>query len=203
MKASKSLGDANKPSEKATVPIAILRHQPATGNFLPFFSKNPSSSQLKGRITMTKSPPIGHPLKRLTTRQHCQRGTETKDQAMSNDIQPNAPRAPAAPAEIPAARAAEVQTRPQPPVEKKPAVENKPDPHEARRTLQEASEQLNKQMAKNGRDLSFSVDDVANKVVLTVKNREGEVVRQIPNEVVLRVAHNMEDMKGLMQDDKS
>ena len=69
--------------------------------------------------------------------------------------------------------------------------------------MQEASEQLNKQMAKNGRDLSFSVDDVANKIVLTVKNREGEVVRQIPNEVVLRVAHSLEDMKGLMQDEKS
>lgn len=122
---------------------------------------------------------------------------------MSNDIQPSAPRAPAAAAEIPAVRAAEVQARPQPPVEKKHAVENKPDPQEARRTLQEASEHLNKQMAKNSRDLSFSVDDVANKVVLTVKNREGEVVRQIPNEVVLRVAHNMEDMKGLMQDGKS
>jgi flagellar protein FlaG len=58
-------------------------------------------------------------------------------------------------------------------------------------------------MQRNSRDLSFSVDDVANKIVLTVKNREGEVVRQIPNEVVLRVAHNMEDMKGLMQDGKS
>jgi flagellar protein FlaG len=130
-------------------------------------------------------------------------GGQTKDQAMSNDIQPSAPRAPAAPAATPAARAAVVQARPQPPVEAKPAVENKPDAQEARRTLQETSEKLNQQMAKNGRDLSFSVDDVANKVVLTVKNREGEVVRQIPNEVVLRVAHNLEDMKGLMQDDKS
>lgn len=122
---------------------------------------------------------------------------------MSNDIQPSAPRAPAAPAATPAARVAEVQARPQPPVEAKPKVENKPDPQEVRRTLQETSEQLNKQMAKNGRDLSFSVDDVANKVVLTVKNREGEVVRQIPNEVVLRVAQNLDNVKGLMQDGKS
>jgi uncharacterized FlaG/YvyC family protein len=38
---------------------------------------------------------------------------------------------------------------------------------------------------------------------LTVKNKEGEVVRQIPNEVALRVAHNLEDIKGLMQDGKS
>lgn len=127
---------------------------------------------------------------------------------MSNDIQPSAARAPApspaaAAAAMPAARAAEVKPAPPAPAEVKPAVDNKPDPHEVRRTLQEASEQLNKQMAKNGRDLSFSVDDVANKVVLTVKNREGEVVRQIPNEVVLRVAHSLEDMKGLMQDEKS
>ena len=122
---------------------------------------------------------------------------------MSNDIQTRAPAAPAVAAAMPAARAAEVQARPQPPVEAKPAVENKPDPQEARRTLQEASEQLNKQMAKNGRDLSFSVDDVANKVVLTVKNREGEVVRQIPSEAALRVAHNLDDMKGLLQDGKS
>ena len=122
---------------------------------------------------------------------------------MSNDIQPNAARAPAAPAEIPAARVAEVQGRPQPPVEKKPAVENKPDPQEIRRNLQEASEHLNKQMTQNKRDLSFSVDEVANKVVLTVKNNKGEVVRQIPNEAALRVAHNLDNVKGLMQDDKS
>ena len=129
---------------------------------------------------------------------------------MSNDIQPSAARAPApahspaaTAAALPAARAAEVKPTPPATAEVKPAVENRPDPHEARRTLQETSEKLNQQLAKNGRDLSFSVDDVANRVVLTVKNREGEVVRQIPNEVVLRVAHNIEEMKGLLQDEKS
>ena len=123
---------------------------------------------------------------------------------MSNDIQPGAARAPAAAAAaMPAARATEVKPAPPAPAEVKPSVENRPDPQETRRALQETSEKLNQQMAKSGRDLSFSVDDVANKVVLTVKNREGEVVRQIPNEVVLRVAHNMEKMKGLLQDGKS
>jgi flagellar protein FlaG len=87
----------------------------------------------------------------------------------------------------------------------KPAVETKlkQDPQESRRNLEETSKQLNEQMRRNSRDISFSVDDVANKVVLTVKNKEGEVVRQIPNEVALRVAHNLEDIKGLMQDGKS
>jgi flagellar protein FlaG len=69
--------------------------------------------------------------------------------------------------------------------------------------LEEATEHLNQQMRRNSRDLSFSVDDVANKVVVTVKNREGEVVRQIPNEAALRVAHNLDNMKGLLQDGKS
>jgi flagellar protein FlaG len=124
---------------------------------------------------------------------------------MSNDIQPSKlPPAPA-PAALAAAqptRAAEA-AKPQPVDAPKPAPEAKTDHRETRRAMEETSEQLNKQMQRNSRDLSFSVDDVANKIVLTVKNREGEVVRQIPNEVVLRVAHNMEDMKGLMQDDKS
>ena len=122
---------------------------------------------------------------------------------MSNDITPS--RLP--PAAVPSAPA----TKPVEPVraevaEKvKPEVETKPknDPQESRRNLEETSKQLNEQMRRNSRDLSFSVDDVANKVVLTVKDKQGEVVRQIPNEVALRVAHNLDDIKGLMQDGKS
>lgn len=122
---------------------------------------------------------------------------------MSNDIPPG--KLAFAPTRVTApqpARATEA-TKPLSVKVPEPAVEAKVDPHEALRTLQEASEQLNKQMAKNGRDLSFRVDDVAKVVVVTVKNREGDVVRQIPNEVVIRLAHNLENMKGLMQDDKS
>jgi flagellar protein FlaG len=123
---------------------------------------------------------------------------------MSNDIQTNAARVPATPVAVPAAHTAEVQARPQPPAENKPAVENKPDPQEARRALKEATEHLNKQMTQNQRNLSFSVDDVSNKIVVTVKNTQnGEVVRQIPSEVALRVANNLENMKGLFKDEKS
>jgi flagellar protein FlaG len=122
---------------------------------------------------------------------------------MSNEIQSSSLSTPAAQAAIPAARAAEVKPALAAPAEVKTAVDNRPDPQEARRTLQEATEQLNKQMAKNGRDLNFSLDDVANRLVVTVKNQEGEVIRQIPSEVALRVAHNLENMKGLMQDEKS
>lgn len=124
---------------------------------------------------------------------------------MSNDITPGklppapVPTAVAAPQPARAAEAA----KPQPVEAPKPAPEAKPDPRETRRAMEETSEQLNQQMQRNSRDLSFSVDDVANKIVLTVKNKEGEVVRQIPSEAALRVAQNLDNIKGLMQDDKS
>jgi flagellar protein FlaG len=124
---------------------------------------------------------------------------------MSNDIQPSK----LPPAPVPAALAAAQPTRaaevakPQPVEAPKPAPEAKADPRETRRAMEETSEQLNQQMQRNSRDLSFSVDDVANKIVLTVKNKDGDVVRQIPNEVALRVAQNLDNVKGLMQDDKS
>ena len=122
---------------------------------------------------------------------------------MSNDISPShMPTAPAGVANSQAAKAVEA-ARPKAAETAKPVAVAKADPQETRRTLEEATEHLNQQMRRNSRDLSFSVDDVANKVVLTVKNKEGEVVRQIPNEVALRVAHNLDDVKGLMQDGKS
>ena len=123
---------------------------------------------------------------------------------MSNDISTSAQRPPVAQAPAQAtntARPAEA-IRPPPAETPKPVV-SKPDPKEQRRALEEATEHLNKQMTLNKRDLSFSVDDVSNKVVVTVKNREGEVVRQIPSEAALRVAHNLDGMKGLLQDVKS
>jgi len=122
---------------------------------------------------------------------------------MSNDIPPGASRAPTPPPAVQAPRVAEAQSRPQPAAEAKATVEKKYDPQEARRSLEETSELLNQQMARNKRDLSFSVDDVSDTVVLTVKNSEGEVVRQIPNETALRLAHNIDKMKGLLEDQKS
>ena len=122
---------------------------------------------------------------------------------MSNDITPSR-LPPAAVPTTPATQQVEA-SRAQVAEKVKPEVETKPklDPQESRRNLEETSKQLNEQMRRNSRDLSFSVDDVANKVVLTVKDKEGEVVRQIPNEVALRVAHNLDNVKGLMQDGKS
>ncbi len=70
---------------------------------------------------------------------------------------------------------------------------------EMRKNLQEAVNRLNEQMQSNGRDLSFNLDEKIDRTIITVKNLQtGEVVRQIPTEEVVRLAHSIEDMKGLL-----
>ena len=72
-------------------------------------------------------------------------------------------------------------------------------PEELRQHLQEAVSRLNEQMQRTSRDLSFSIDQRINRTIITVKNLQtGEVVRQIPTEEVVRLAHSIEDMKGLL-----
>ncbi|PUE35473.1 flagellar protein FlaG [Limnohabitans sp. Hippo4] len=73
------------------------------------------------------------------------------------------------------------------------------DASEVRQNLQEAVSMLNQQMASTKRGLGFQVDEAVGGPVVTVRSAEsGEVVRQIPNEVVVRIAHNIEKVKGLL-----
>jgi flagellar protein FlaG len=68
-----------------------------------------------------------------------------------------------------------------------------------RQEMKQALERLNQQASKDGRKLNFSMDEVADRMVITVRKTEtGEVIRQIPDEAVLRVAHNIEELKGLL-----
>ncbi len=77
------------------------------------------------------------------------------------------------------------------------------DPQQRKRELSDAIERINQQMRTDGRALSFSVDEKADRTVVTVKNSEtGKVVRQFPDEALLRVAHHLEDVKGLLQDER-
>ena len=70
--------------------------------------------------------------------------------------------------------------------------------------VREAVEEINKELFKRQSELGFSVDKVANDIVVTVKRKEsGEVVRQIPSETVLKLAHNFEKLKGVFLDDFS
>lgn len=77
-------------------------------------------------------------------------------------------------------------------------------PEELNQKLDEIVQSLNEQLAQTGRNLGFSIDKAINRQVVTVTNRDtGEIVRQIPSEVVIRVAHNIEALKGVLFDEKS
>lgn len=70
---------------------------------------------------------------------------------------------------------------------------------EMRENIQEAIDRLNQQLKANGRDLSFQMDEKINRPIITVRNIEtGEVVRQIPSEEIIRMAHSLEEGKGLL-----
>jgi len=73
------------------------------------------------------------------------------------------------------------------------------DASEIRQNLQDAVSMLNQQMSSTKRGLGFQIDAAVGGPVVTVRSAEtGEVIRQIPNEVVVRLAHNIEKVKGLL-----
>jgi len=78
------------------------------------------------------------------------------------------------------------------------------DPNEMAAKLSEAIKRLNEDMKKLGRNLHFSYDDVINSAVITVRATDtGQVVRQIPNETFIKVAHSIEELKGILLNERS
>jgi len=110
------------------------------------------------------------------------------------------PPAPAAATPSPAvAAAAATNAKPQPPSEAAKQAPFRVDPQRMRQELQDIASQLNQQVQRTGTALGFAVDEVAGRQVVTVLNKEsGEVVRQIPGDEVLAVAHNIERLKGII-----
>jgi len=71
------------------------------------------------------------------------------------------------------------------------------NPAQERENLKQAVSMLNQQAQQSNRGLGFRMDEVLNAPVVTVTSAQtGEVIRQIPNDVVIRVAHNIEKVKG-------
>lgn len=63
--------------------------------------------------------------------------------------------------------------------------------------------QLNNMLKGSGRNLSINMDHALNTPIVTVRNSEsGEVIRQIPNETVVQIAHSIEAFKGWLHDVK-
>lgn len=113
-----------------------------------------------------------------------------------------APARPATPPKDAAAAAAPAKAAPKQEVPSQ--AERRAEAEAQRRELKQAIERMNQQAIKDGRKLNFAMDEVTDQMVITVRKAEsGEVIRQIPSEAVLRVAHNMEQLKGLVHDKTS
>lgn len=78
------------------------------------------------------------------------------------------------------------------------------DAAEVRQSVMDAVKILNEQINANNRGLGFHVDEAVGGPVVTVRSTNtGEVVRQIPNETVVNLAHNLDRMKGILFSGKS
>lgn len=73
---------------------------------------------------------------------------------------------------------------------------------EHRLALEKAIEELRTASRNSGRELGFRVDATTDRAIVTVSDAEsGKVIRQIPDEVVIRVAQSIEQLKGLLFDE--
>lgn len=81
-------------------------------------------------------------------------------------------------------------------------VEIKVDIEKMRVNLQESLDKFNAKLRDGGRNLTFNIDAKSGGMVILVKNADtGEVVRQIPNDVVVRIAHDIDAFKGLLHNE--
>jgi flagellar protein FlaG len=73
------------------------------------------------------------------------------------------------------------------------------DMERMKQNLEATIGRLNEQMRDGGRNVTFAMDEALGRPIVVVRKEDtGEVIRQIPNEVVVRVAHNIEALKGLL-----
>lgn len=69
--------------------------------------------------------------------------------------------------------------------------------------IRAAIDHLNAAMEKIPTNLVFSVDDASKRfVVIVTDSLSGEVIRNVPGEATLRMAHQIESLKGVLFDDK-
>ena len=114
---------------------------------------------------------------------------------MGIEIQPRSTPSPAVSEPVrhePAAKAAK-------PVTPKPAADVIGDNERMRHNLDAAIEHINTVMRDGGRNLSFSIDPALGRPIVVVRKEDtGEVIRQFPNEVVIKVAHSIDALKGVL-----
>lgn len=83
--------------------------------------------------------------------------------------------------------------------ERPKVVAEKPSPAPDNIDVGQAARQVEKFVQSMARDLQFSVDEVSGNSVVRVVDRETkEVIRQIPSEEMLAIAHAIDRLQGLL-----
>ena len=73
------------------------------------------------------------------------------------------------------------------------------DPAKLREDLSQAVSLLNQQMTSTKQGLGFTVDHSVPVPIVTVRNiSTGEVVRQLPSEEAVKMAHHLDSIKGFL-----
>ena len=102
---------------------------------------------------------------------------------------------------IPVPKTQEAKAEPvAPKVQAPKPVDIKVDMEKIKANLDESIARLNESMRDGGRNLNFAIDDkTAGSFVVVVKNTDtGEVIRKIPNDAVIRIAHSIDALKGML-----
>lgn len=82
----------------------------------------------------------------------------------------------------------------------KAQFEPDPDPNAVRQELDDAIRAANERLLERGRNVSLSIDQSTNSVVVTVKDKAGSTVRQIPPEQSLQIARSVDRLTGILVD---
>ena len=70
-------------------------------------------------------------------------------------------------------------------------------------TIENAVQELNKKVANQELNVSFSVDEKSGRMVVKIHDKKsGELVRQVPSEETLRFAQNVDKGIGILVDSK-
>jgi flagellar protein FlaG len=78
-------------------------------------------------------------------------------------------------------------------------VEVRLSQEQVKQNLEVAITRLNEQMRDGGRNVNFSMDQELGRFVVRVTKQDtGEVIRQIPNEAVLKAGHTVEALRGML-----
>jgi flagellar protein FlaG len=74
----------------------------------------------------------------------------------------------------------------------------------SRADLQDALNEVQERMDQMGTNLQFSMDKVAEEIVVKVTDKKnGELIRQIPSEDVIELRKKLEELSGLLFDEKA